>query len=323
VSVVLVTGAGGAALPALIGRLKASGHHVIAADADPHAPGLYLADVGLVVPFGNSPEFGPALRRACERHRVDVVIPLVDEELVSAIQLEDGGRIAVLTPRRAFIETCLDKFALMRTLSSEGIDVPTTTLASEHVAEHRFPVIVKPRVGRGSRGVHRVAAPGALAACLAAHPLAPADLLVQNCVDGPEYTVSVTVWRDGGVLAVVPKEIIVKRGVTRIAVTRRHPAIDDVCHRIQQRLRADGPFNVQLCLTPDGRPLPFEINPRFSTTVSLTAAAGIDEPGLLVDLAHGAAPGPLAWKDGVVLLRHGADSFMSEASFRAATPGPA
>ena len=98
---------------------------------------------------------------------------------------------------------------------------------------------------------------------------------------------SVVVWRDGIVRAVVPKEIIDKRGITRLAVTRKNDAIDRLCRNIQERLRADGPFNVQLRLDANGTPLPFEINPRFSTTVTLTQAAGVDELGSLVDMALG------------------------------------
>ena len=61
----------------------------------------------------------------------------------------------------------------------------------------------------------------------------------------------------------VPKEIIVKRGITRLAVTRRHASIDALCRRLQAALRADGPFNVQLRLHPvTGEALRFG-NPRL------------------------------------------------------------
>jgi carbamoyl-phosphate synthase large subunit len=115
------------------------------------------------------------------------------------------------------------------------------------------------------------------------------------------------------VRAVVPKEIIDKRGITRIAVTRRQPAIDRLCQTIQERFRADGPFNVQLRLDArDGTPVPFEINPRFSTTITLTQAAGVDELGGLVDVALGRRTGAEAWtwREGVTMVRRTVDMFM-------------
>ena len=92
---------------------------------------------------------------------------------------------------------------------------------------------------------------------------------------------SVTVAADGRTLAVVPKEVVTKRGITMIGVTRRVESIELLCATIQDRLRADGPFNVQLILDDDGRPFVFEINPRFSTTVGLTMAAGVNEPDVV------------------------------------------
>jgi carbamoyl-phosphate synthase large subunit len=112
--------------------------------------------------------------------------------------------------------------------------------------------------------------------------------------------------------------------VTRLAVTRRHPAIDQLCRAIQERFRADGPFNVQLRLAPNGTPTAFEINPRFSTTVTLTVAAGVDEVGGLVAAASGTAlPTVDHWQDGLALVRSSVDRFVLEAELpRPARPAP-
>ena len=84
-----------------------------------------------------------------------------------------------------------------------------------------FPIVLKPRTGRGSRGVHVVATPDELETYLATARPGADTTLIQRCKEGTEYTVSVVVWRDGIVRAVVPKEIIDKRGITRLAVTRK------------------------------------------------------------------------------------------------------
>ena len=54
---ILLTGAGGAAAPALIKRLQNNGYRVIATDIDKYAAGLYLADLGVLTVPGNSPDF--------------------------------------------------------------------------------------------------------------------------------------------------------------------------------------------------------------------------------------------------------------------------
>lgn len=316
-----MTGAGGAATPYLIERLQTQGFRVIAADMDEHAIGLLVADKAFVIPGGLSPKFLPVLQCICADEQVDAVVPLVDEELIATCDLEQDG-IVVLLPRPEFIRTCLDKALLMERLKAAGIGIPDTRLVSEGADGLKFPLVVKPRTGRGSRGVAIVDSASMLASVVSQSQYAPDRLLLQDYIDGPEFTISVVVWRDGEVQAVVPKEIISKRGITRLAITRRNPLIDDLCRAIQKNLRADGPFNVQLRLDgKSGLPKVFEINPRFSTTVSLTIAAGVDEVGGLLRQAfsgRGSFAFP-SWKQDLVLIRRYQDEFQDVTEFERRT----
>ena len=312
-STILLTGAGGAALPSMIDSLRTKGYRVVTVDADANAAGLYLADRGYRIPFAADPAFPAALRAICRTEAVAALVPLVDEELLPVARLAEEEGIALIAPHPAFTALCLDKYALMRRLADVGLRVPETRLLGAGWDGMPFPLVLKPRTGRGSRGVRVVATPDALETYLATARPGAETTLIQRCIEGTEYTVSVVVWRDGIVRAVVPKEIIDKRGITRLAVTRKNDAIDRLCRNIQERLRADGPFNVQLRLDANGTPLPFEINPRFSTTVTLTQAAGVDELGLLVDMALGRVVSAESWnwREGITLVRRTVDAFLN------------
>lgn len=305
---VLITGAGGAAIAEIIRSLQARGLRVLTADMDKHAPGLFLSDGGYVIPAGKAPSFPAAIRSIIRKEGVGVLVPLVDEELLASADL--AGDVEVILPRREFISTCLDKLALMNELARLGLPCPATRQASEGPGDLRFPLIMKPRTGRGSRGVLALSDPQALTNALAVYGLDAEGMLLQELIDGPEYTISVVVWRDGAVQAVVPKLVHSKIGITKIAESRRDDEIDRVCREIQSRMEAYGPFNVQLRKDSKGRIYIFEINPRFSTTLSLTSAAGVDEVGILVDQALGcASAAPCGWREGVVLLRRYQDTF--------------
>ncbi|MFQ3544289.1 ATP-grasp domain-containing protein [Halobacillus rhizosphaerae] len=311
---VFLTGAGGAAVPGLIRILKSKGYRVLAGDMDPHAVGLYTADQGFKLPQGDSPEFSKKLAELCQQEKVDVLIPLVDEELPASAALGSES-LAVLVPDKTFIELCLDKYKLMQAFEKAGIPFPRTKLASEGAHDLKFPIIAKPRVGRGSRGVEVFQSIDEFNSYRGTLPSAK-DILIQEYIDGLEFTVSVCVWRDGRVQAVIPKEIIKKRGVTQLAVTRKNSVIEKVCIKIQEQLQADGPFNVQLRIDKQGVPFVFEINPRFSTSVSLTIASGFDELNYLVDRALGVRSSQnISWKEGVVLLRQTLDEFITEDKF--------
>lgn len=300
---------------------------MVATDVDPTAPGLYLADRGCLVPPGDSEAFLPRMRQLIAEEQPVAVIPLVDEELLAVATLEEPST-AVLMPRPEFVRTCLDKYLLMCELEAAGVGVPRTWSASRWPAPATGTapegLVVKPRSGRGSRGVAFVDSARDLARVVAEGAYGSDELIVQERITGPEYTVSVVVWRDGEVQAVVPKEVVLKQGVTKYAVTRRNEAVIETCLAVQRALRADGPFNVQLCLDAEGRPRVFEINPRFSSTAALTVAAGVDEiTGLLLQATAGGPRLRDDWQEGVAMVRRWTDEFLSEKQFASHGISPA
>ncbi|GAA3723496.1 ATP-grasp domain-containing protein [Salinactinospora qingdaonensis] len=314
---IVVTTAGSAPTAGTILRLRRNGYRVVATDIDATAPGLYLADRSYIVAPGDTDDFLADIRAICVKEEAQALVPLVDEELVAATELEDAG-VVVLLPRREFVSLCLDKYVLMRRLEAMGLPVPRTRLATEWSGDVEFPLVVKPRRGRGSRGVSTCTSPTELRQLLKDSPYAADELICQTRVPGTEFTVSVVVWRDGVVQAVVPKEVILKRGVTQFAVTRRNERITRMCRQVQQRLRADGPFNVQLALDDAGEPYIFEINPRFSSTTALTSAAGVDEvAGLLDQELRGGSRLQDEWRTGLAMVRRCADEFLDEERFAA------
>ena len=314
---VLLTGAGGPAISGMISILRKWGYHIVAIDMLPFASGFYLADRAYVVPAGNAPDFLTRLKEICLIENVDAVISVVDEELAHVLELEEMG-ITVIQPRLPFIRFSLDKLHCMRELRAAGINAPQTWLLSEVPEDAAFPLFIKPRVGRGSRGCGKVNSLDELKTFVSKSSYAPNQLLAQTFIHGTEFTVSVVVWRDGEVQAVVPKQIFSKIGVTKAAISRRNSKIDSLCKAIQAHFNADGPFNVQLMLDVNGEPWPFEINPRFSTSITLTNAAGVDElGGLLSQALFGRESYHVPdWQEGVVLIRHTTDQFIDECQFK-------
>ncbi len=310
---ILVTAAGAEGTAGKITRLRDRGYRVVAADSDPDAPGLYLADSAHVVPPGGDPAFVPELRRICAREEVRAVVPLVDEELLAVWGLAASG-IEVLLPRPQLVAVCLDKLLLMETLDAVGVPVPRTRLGVYGADGLGYPLIVKPRTGRGGRGVSVARDKAELDEILAHWAGDLGRVLLQELVEGPEYSASVVVWRDGRVQAVVPKEVVLKDGSSRYAVSRRDTAVIEVCTQAAEALDADGPINVQLCVDRSGVPRVFEINPRFSGSSTLTAASGLDEIAGLLGQALGEAEPRFGdgWREGVAMVRHATETFVPE-----------
>jgi carbamoyl-phosphate synthase large subunit len=133
----------------------------------------------------------------------------VRQALFEAGRAPDETRL--FSPRRAFCEAFLDKWTTCTTLDRIGVGVPGTALASE-VHDLGFPCVVKPRRGRGSRGFALLHSAEELAAYLVLARREPADFVIQEALEGTEYTVSVVAVDDGRTLAVVPKRIVSSGG---------------------------------------------------------------------------------------------------------------
>jgi carbamoyl-phosphate synthase large subunit len=313
----LFTGAGGAGTIEVLQALRAKNRYVlVGCDATRASVGFTLVDTAYVIPFGASPEFEPAFRKILERERPDFVIPLVDEEIpiVHRLAAREFPEVRVIAPEIHFCEDTLDKWRMFERLRDLALPVAATWLASDAAAA-TYPAIVKPRSGRGSRGLAFLDGPADLAKYLAAASQ-PADrFIVQERLIGREFTTSVVVTLDDRCLAVVPKEAASKKGITQIGITRAVPAIEELGRNIQEKMRAGGPFNVQLMLCEDGVPRVFEINPRYSTTVALTLAAGIDEVDAVIRCALGEELEPLEFEPDLMMLRYSAQVFVKESKW--------
>jgi len=317
---VLVTGVGGAGgIGAVRSLRERAGHEVIGVDMDPEAPGLHLADDGVTVPAATDDAWADELADAVEQFDVDVVVPTVDEELAEIDRLRNTLEdTPVVAPRSEVIDVSLDKYRTHERLAAAGHPVPDTWLGSEHdaVDPSAFPLLVKPRRGRGSRGIQRVDDQSELLAHLDASDYDPDELLLQEFIDGAEFTTSVVATQGGRLLGIVPKEALEKDGSTVTGVTRRSPAVRAECKALAETLDPRGPINVQQMVAEDGTPYTIEINPRFSSTSCLTAAAGVDEFDLLVRDALGeSVEAPDAFDDGLYIRRYRSHVFVPEGEF--------
>jgi carbamoyl-phosphate synthase large subunit len=313
---ILITGVGGAAGVFLISHLQKSGLRVVAVDSNCHSVGLLHADANYITPLCTSPKYTDAIQTICEKESVSFILPLIDEELVLMKSLETK-RLKVICPSKRFIEITLDKFFLMKELSRINICVPETFLLSEDHSTLTFPVVIKPRKGRGSRDVFFAVNNDELNKIILLKKDFLDDFIIQKKIEGDEYTVSVVANPDNQLITVVPKRIIEKRGITRSAVTEYNYEINTVCEEISKELKPSNPFNVQLILSSfDKKPYVFEINPRFSTTLTLTIAAGVDE--IMIPLNFYKNPDvkmTTSFSSDLVLLRSVKENFVNFAEY--------
>jgi len=274
---VLFTGGGGAGSEALF-RLLGQHYVLHFGDADVSAIDPSIPeDRRHQLPWASDPDFVVKMLGICARLDIDLLVPGVDEELLALAQrVGEFGSTRLLLPHESYVATMLDKLHMVKALLAQGIPVPSSQTLADDLQGIRFPCISKPRSGRGSRDV-RVLETMEDATSLKSSlgPLAE-KMLIQEKVEGVEYTVQMVADSRGCLHAVVPVKVGVKRGITLRAETEADSRVMSACSAIHRAIPTRGCYNIQLMLSPEGQVLPFEINPRVSTTLCLVVAAGVD-----------------------------------------------
>ena len=272
---ILFTGGGGAATEALW-RFLSNKYDLYFGDAcvdsiDDRIP----ADRKVSLPFANDPQFLSRLAEISDSLQLDMIVPGVDEELPVLCDNRHKNLPEIFAPPADFVRLMLDKLDCMNALQKAGLSVPQTRPITE-AAQIGFPLIVKPRSGRGSRGVCVLTSEQEIAAYQLLYKAQPETLLAQQLGKGDEYTILVAGNRQGELTAIVPVLIEQKRGITIRARTDLNENIIQYVKAFHAVFKPHGVYNIQCMLTADGQVLPFEINPRISTTFCLSVAAGFD-----------------------------------------------
>jgi carbamoylphosphate synthase large subunit len=309
---VLVTGAGGPAGVAVVRRLVALGHRVVAGDADSAAAGGALAHVAVTLPRGDHPRFVEALVGVCTTFGVDALVSTVAEELphlaAGAGRLAAAG-VATWLPDAAAVDLCCDKAAFARAMAAAGVPHPLTAACADEVAGVPGPWVVKPLAGRGSRGVRLLDERDAVVEALREDD----GLIAQTRLTGREFTADALVDRDGGLRTVVPRwREETKAGISVKGRTFASDAVTRVVAAALAAVGLTGPANVQGFVADDGTATVMEINPRFSGGLPLTLAAGADVVSAYLAGVRGAPLPDLSFRPGVAMSRYFAETYSSE-----------
>lgn len=300
---ILFTGGGGAGSEALF-RLLGEKYEVHFGDADVVAiDPMIPEDRRHELPWASDPLFVDKMSDLCRRLNIDLLIPGVDEELLALARNADSfSPTRLLLPDSSFVETMLDKLYMVRALAEKDILVPASQTLAENIDNIHYPCISKPRQGRGSRDVR------VLNSCVDAESLrhvlgsSSHQMLMQEKIEGVEYTVQMVADAHGQLFAVVPVRVGIKRGITIRAETDPESNVISACIKMHHAIPAGGCYNIQLMLTPEGLVFPFEINPRVSTTLCLVVAAGVDPISIFYGLVKPETGMPLIPK--IQLQRH-------------------
>jgi carbamoyl-phosphate synthase large subunit len=314
---VMVTAAGSAPAVAVIQALRQQSEipvRVVAADMDPLSVGFHLTPERALIPAASDPDFIPRVLQVCQQHDVTVLFPIIDEELQTfadhAPAFRESG-IQVVTNAPETVRVAKDKWLTYLWCRRHGVRMPRTWTPAQREHSLSFPVMVKPRAGRGSVGVHLVRSERELEDELARG----GDLIIQEYVEGPEFTVDILTDPEGRVLSAVPRErLMTKAGMCVKGRTVSRPQLLELSVHVAEAFPLTPRGNLQFKQSRrDGEYYLIEVNPKFGAGLPITIAAGVNMPLLLLKILQGERVAPMVgqFRSDLVMLRHWAEIFVA------------
>jgi carbamoyl-phosphate synthase large subunit len=266
---VLITGVGGPAGKAGARYFADKGYRVIGTDMrEAQSPATDFR----FVPAANDPRFVTALLALAHQEKASLVVSTVSEELplvsrMRAALRERGIALSISDPPG--VDVAHDKLRTAEDLHRSGVPVPFTLAgATPHGAIADvlgFPLLSKPRFGRGGRGVfvHRGEEDMVHAA--------PGEVVWQEFLPGEEFDLNLFVERDGSVpAAVVLRKTGLKDGLVgnALGVERvDRPDVAELGVLAARSLGLEGPIDMDIRLDTDGSPAVLEVNARLGANV--------------------------------------------------------
>jgi len=287
------------------------GGMVITIDASPSSASLYFADKSYIAPSGLGENFLEAVQKICKKHNVQLLIPTRDEELPFFAALKESFAemgVTIMVSNQKTVQICQDKRLFVHFCQEHGFSVPQTFTNPNKI--NQFPVFVKERFGKGSKGAFRIENKTEL------DNLLPhlKDPLVQEYIEAPEYTVDLFADFSGKVISVVPRErLLIMGGESFIGKTSKNWDIINEAIRLARTLQLTGHNTIQ-CFWHKEEAKFIEVNPRYGGAANLGFAAGAFTPQMLIRLILNKEVAPIIgeFEDNLYMLRYTEDVFVNE-----------
>jgi carbamoylphosphate synthase large subunit len=213
----------------------------------------------------------------CASQRIDAVIGAdVDgAHMLNAIRAVRPDLRGPATMPDTLLDTVNDKARFASLLRGAGLPEPATTLAEtsqrllELGASRRFPLMAKPPDSSGGQGVVHLASMADLRAYAAARGDDAGSVVIQDYLPGREIGFSAYV--DGG--RVLGSSVQCWLSAHSLVYVD-HPEAETLGRTAIERLGLSGPVNFDMREDATGRLHFIECNPRFWSTLNLSAALG-------------------------------------------------
>jgi len=288
---ILVLGVGGNVSQGILRALAISKlkYKLVGACVSDESLGLYLCDIAYISPYASDEHFLDWLVKTCNYEEIDIILTGVEEVILRLAtekeRIHNETNAIFISSDLNTLEIGMDKLKTCEWLMQNKCAFPAFASCdnvsdiNKLVSTCGYPLISKPRKGKGSNGILIINNEDELELI---HKLK--HYVVQQYIgnENSEYTVACYCDNKGNLVELIIMKRVLKNGTTVKAEVEQNEIIRKEAVKICQALKPRGPLNIQMRLDKKGAPVCFELNIRFSGTASMRARFGFNDVEALI-----------------------------------------
>lgn len=281
----LVTSIGGDLGKAVCKSLKYSTNDikVLGTDCKNYVPYSLFCDDFAIIPRADNSDYIDFLSKLILQNSVDLVYICSEQELLyicdNFYRFSEQVSSRIVIPPLKLIDICRDKYKTMQFLKDNKFPYANSKLYNRSIPEgvllndFSYPFIVKKASDCGSKHFHIVNNLKEF------RDLTDLDstYMLQKYIPGIEYTNAVYKDAFSDEIYVITLERTLKDGMSDEVKVVFNKEIQELCIDAAKKLKLSGSINIQLRKEESGKPIIFEINPRYSSTAFMRARFGFND----------------------------------------------
>ena len=258
---------------------KSAKYYVIGIDIQNECVGNFITNKYIKCPRINDANYWDFIYNLIEEYKITHIFPTYNTEIlewsIKKKYLEETYSCVVMVNDVELVNIANNKLTTYEWCSQNNISVPLIKLITER------PIIIKPINGCGSNGIKILKDADDT---VVSTEYNNSNYIIQEFINGKEYTIDIIADNKGNVINVVPKErLLIKNGQAFKSVVRNDKELIDFATKCSILLCNKSVINIQVIRDYDGKIYLIEINPRFPTTIGLTIKSGVNIPIMLIE----------------------------------------
>ncbi len=277
-SIILISAVCGDIGSAAVRALKETGIRIIGYDMKLYSPVSDIVDRFYQSPPAYHEEsYIEFLKEIINKEGVNFLLPVSEPEIeVMNTRREDIERLGVklLLNNRTILDNTLDKLKTALYLEKLGIKVPKSVLLKDYDGSLGYPLIVKARRGHGSKRIWNIE--GEIDLEYIRHK-DDGSLIVQEYIGNDDEDYTTGVFSNGNLISSITfKRKLGYGGLSIEVILAEEPFLENLARHIGTEMKLIGSINIQSRRSGEIF-IPYEINPRLSSTLPFRKEFGFDD----------------------------------------------